>query len=82
MKIELGSKVKDKISGFEGIATGRNVYLNGCIHILVSPKTDKDGKLPDGHWIDEPQLDIVGKGIQVEAKERTGGPALNPPPPM
>lgn len=35
--IKLGDKVKDKISGFEGLATARSEFLYGCVRILVEP---------------------------------------------
>ena len=34
MKIKLGIKVRDKVTGFEGIATARIKYLNGCNTVL------------------------------------------------
>ena len=45
MKTELGQKVKDSITGFAGIVTGRAEYITGCHQILVQPpvKNAKDG---------------------------------------
>jgi hypothetical protein len=58
--IKLGSKVKDIVNGFDGIATGRAEYLTGCVQYLVSPDAlDKEGKLRESHWIDEARLAIV-----------------------
>lgn len=55
--IKLGSKVKDNITGFAGIATGRRNHLHGCVHIAIEPMTlDKDGKVQDGHWFDEQRV--------------------------
>ena len=34
-KVELGSLVRDKITGFEGIVMGRTEYLTGCAHVGV-----------------------------------------------
>ena len=64
-KIELGAKVKDKISGLEGIATARIEYLNGCIQYAISPPVDKDGNIRKDWWIDEQQLE------ELEPKEET-----------
>jgi hypothetical protein len=33
----LGKKVKDKITGFEGIATSKHIYLTGCNQYAVQP---------------------------------------------
>jgi hypothetical protein len=57
--IELGSKVKDSITGFSGIATGRAEYLHGCARVLVEPQELKDGKPVESQWLDEPRLVVV-----------------------
>lgn len=71
--IKLGEKVRDKVTGFEGIATSRVEYLNGCVQYGVTPKIKvKDNKKPETEYIDEGRLELVGKGINVK-KKRTGG---------
>lgn len=75
-KLELGDEVKDRVSGFRGIATCRHSYLNGCDRINVQPKaTDKNSSLPDEMSFDEPQLIVVKKGVVKQGKKDTGGPA-------
>ena len=74
MKIELGKEVKCKITGFEGVAVGRTEWINGCARIVVQPKVDKDGKVPDSQHIDEPQLEVTGPGTYKRETEKTGGP--------
>ena len=64
--ITLGNKARDRITGFEGIVVGKTVYINGCVSLLVRPRVDKDGKFPDGQWIDEPHLELIEGGIDVE----------------
>ncbi len=59
--IMLGSKVKDVVSGFEGIAVAEYNFLYGCSRYCVQPSMDKDGKLPDNQTFDEPQLKVVSK---------------------
>ena len=36
--ILLGSQVKDKVTGFEGIAVSRIEYLSGCVQYGVRPR--------------------------------------------
>lgn len=80
--IELGSKVRDEVSGFEGIAFGRSEFLNGCVRIGVQPRIGADGKLPESAWFDEPQLEVIEcrvielpqSWLNANAKMRTGGP--------
>jgi hypothetical protein len=35
--IDLGSTVRDKITGFKGIVTSRAVHMNGCDRYWVQP---------------------------------------------
>ena len=62
--IKLGSRVKDKISGFTGIATARTEYIYGCARVVVdSEETDNDGKVKDGKYFDEQQLEVVEENV-------------------
>ncbi len=73
--IKLGNKVRDKVSGFEGIATAKVEFINGCIQFCVKPKITKDnkGKMPEGEYIDQGQLIVTGEGIAVKPKEKGPG---------
>jgi hypothetical protein len=76
MTIKLGDKVKDRISGFAGIATGEFKYLNGCVRIQVDPdKLDKEGKTIDGRVFDIEQIVLVKAAAPVKP---SGGPRSNP----
>lgn len=82
MMIELGQEVKDKVTGFKGIASGRCVYLSGCAHVSIQPKVGKDGKLPEAKWFDEPMIELVSKKkkkVVIKTRSRRfGGPMLTP----
>ncbi len=67
-KITLGHKVKDKVTGYTGIAISKCIYLNGCVQYCVQSKHEKGVKLEDGAWIDEGQLEIVDKGVFEKPK--------------
>ena len=77
--IELGQRVRDKVTGFEGIATTRVEYLNGCIQYCVKPPMIEPGKMPEGEYIDDMQLEIISDGILIEP-ESGGGPIPDCPP--
>lgn len=69
--MKFGTKVKDKITGFEGIVTGKASYITGCDQYLVQPPVYvNDWK--DGRWFDEGRLvfvedaKITEKDVQVE----------------
>ena len=68
--ILLGSKVKDKVTGFEGIAVSRIEYLSGCVQYGVRPRYDEEemkGKYPEVEYIDEGQLeDIPGETVWID----------------
>ncbi len=61
--IELGKKVKDSVTGFEGIVSARVEYLSGCIQYLIRPTIAEKGKFPEGEYIDEGVLKVTGNGI-------------------
>ncbi len=85
-KHKLGAEVKEVISGFVGVVTGRCEYLTGCRQYSVHPnKLGKDGKLLDSYWFDEDKLIPTGKKEIVlgnnQAKEasKNNGCDVNPP---
>ena len=71
---ELGDLVKDKVSGFKGIAVSRHSYLNGCDRISVQPSIDKTGKHPESVTFDEPQLIVLKKSKCSGGSKEPGGP--------
>ena len=75
----LGWKVKDTITGFEGIVTGYVTYLTGCNQALVSPKLAEDGAYKGPHWFDEQRLDRIGSSLTI--LDNTGGPGADLAPP-
>jgi len=82
MTIKLGSKVRDSLTGFEGIATARHEYLYGCIRITVTPQELKDGKPVEESWFDEQRLELVKKMapvVSADSSAKTGGPQSEPP---
>lgn len=85
----LGDRVKDELTGFTGIVIVRSEHLQGCLQVAVKPETlDKDGVPKKTQWFDEPQLEIVEKGViksqgqkLVDTKpvSASGGPRETPP---
>jgi hypothetical protein len=79
--VTLGSKVRDTITGFEGIATGRGVYLNGCVSVCITrSELTKDGE-PKVEWFDEQRVEVVESGaFRAQPSAATaGGPQDVPP---
>ena len=75
MSIRLGDRVRDRITGFEGVVIARLEYLNGCVQYCVKPKIkpDKPNEQPDGCYIDEKFLEVVPANPVPVTPEATGG---------
>ena len=57
--IELGQRVRDTVSGFQGICINRTEWLNGCVRIGIQPEETRDGKALDSSVFDEEQVEVV-----------------------
>lgn len=72
--IKVGQKVKEVVTGFTGIVTGRAEYLTGCAQILIQPPC-QDGKYTDSLWFDETRCEIVeAKPVAVPGNRPDAGP--------
>jgi len=80
-KFELGETLKDKITGFEGVAMARVEYFTDCIHYALCSQTLKDGKSLEWEYFDETRLVRVKgkKKIVKESRGPTSGIYSNPP---
>ena len=57
----LGSKVSDKVTGFEGIATARVEHLFGNPRVLVEQAREKDPPPPDPPADPNAPIAILGR---------------------
>lgn len=63
MQVQLGDRVREMISGFEGVVTGLCQYLTGCEQALVNPgKIKEDGELVKNNWFDVDRLQLLEAG--------------------
>ena len=70
--MKLGDKVRDEITGFEGVAVSRTEYLYGCVQIGVQPTgLTENGKPKELEYFDEQRL--------TESEAPVGGPGDHPP---
>lgn len=89
--INLGDKVKDKITGLTGIVIAKTEWLYGCERVTVQPQEGKDGKPADAFGLDTAQCEVleasVVKGFKVPAAvvaetaqpaARRAGPTADP----
>ena len=57
--VNLGAKVRDRISGFKGVAVARTERLYDCVRIGVLSQKLKDGQVTEPQWFDEAQVEVV-----------------------
>ena len=78
-KIQLGDKVRDRVTGFEGVVIGGTQWHTGCTTYGVKPLALKDSAPIDAVWIDEIQLEIVKKAfVEFSGPKDQGGPCPTP----
>lgn len=85
----LGRSGKDKVTGFSGVITSVGFDLYGCIQVILSPPTDKEGKIQDGRWFDVNRIECTGDRVMpvpefsamaTEPEKYTHGAADKPVP--
>ena len=78
-KFAMGVKLRDPVSGFEGVVCARSEYATGCNHYGLKPSglTEK-GTLKDWAWIDENYLEELPTA-EKQKRGNGGGPAPDPP---
>lgn len=77
----LRARVRDKVTGFVGIATGRVEYITGCNQVLVSPPVKQDGDLPDSKWFDEQRMEVLEEDF-ISPLDNTLTPGAGEPAPI
>lgn len=78
---EIDDKVRDRITGLEGIVIGITMWTTGCARAVVQPRIDKEGKVPESISIDVLSLEMVKAGPRHEAPAPVasiGGPRPTP----
>lgn len=71
-RVPLGVKVRDVVSGSEGIVVARTEWLNGCVRVGFQPPNDKDGKPVEMVTVDEPQLEVIGPSVLLPGERWDG----------
>ncbi len=72
-KYDLGEVLKDRITGFEGVAVARTQYMTGCNRYSLQSQELKDGKPREWEAFDEDMLVPSGEKKEVPVRQ-TGGP--------
>lgn len=70
----LGLKVRDRVTGIEGVVTTVTFDLYGCVQTLVHTGVDKEGKLREQVWFDIARLKAVSSVPVMAQPDFTSGP--------
>lgn len=78
---KLGQRVKDKITGFTGIAAGRTEHLNRCWSYAVQAEKLKKDTGATGAYEDfqSNRLELVNEGVLPKVTTRRSGPKAHEP---
>lgn len=76
-KFKLGDRLRDTVTDFEGTATARYEYLNGCVRYQVE-RGKKDGGIEELVF-DEQRLEKTQAPALAATVRRTGGAQNTPP---
>ena len=74
MRIQLGAKVRDVVTGFTGVATIVSDHLTGCRRYWVEGAANAEGKSTD-LWLDEARLEVTGDAVTLYAEEVAARPS-------
>ena len=66
----LGFPMRDKVTGFAGVATSISFDLYGCIQVAILPPVTENGEAREGRWFD------VARVARVAT---SGGRVMEPP---
>lgn len=79
--INLGDKCRDQVTGFEGVATARVEYLNGCVRYAL--EAPKEGSVEELYFDDQRLTvivpDAIAGGHDGVPTTPTGGARKAPP---
>lgn len=71
-QIKLGNKIRDVVTGLEGIAVSEVNYLNGSKDWGIRPKSNKD-EMPGVSYIDSSHCEKIDEGIIVKTTKPQSG---------
>lgn len=77
----LGSHVRDTLTGFEGVVTGRQVSLFEPPRVSISPQQLQESKPATSYLFEEARVELVKKDkprVSQEHSARSGGPQVYP----
>jgi len=78
-EVELGAIVRDRITGYEGVAIGKTHWLTGCATVGIQAAAEKEGdgprKIQAPEWFDVGRVEHVGAGPGIDDPAEYSQPA-------
>lgn len=71
---KLGHRVKDRVTGAEGVVTTVGFDLFGCVQVIVNRGFDKDGKPYESMWLDIARLEVLSSEPTMTQPDFVEGP--------
>lgn len=83
----LGHRVRDRVTGLDGVVTSISFDLYGCIQAVIHPGLQPDGKVAEQNWFDVNRLLVISTDpvmtppdfVEGPIAEGKHGPAAKPP---
>jgi len=63
----LGYRVKDRVTGIEGVVTSVCFDLYGCIQCILHPGLNESGEIRDTNWFDLNRMIIISDDPVMES---------------
>ncbi len=76
--INLGDKVKDTITGYEGIVVADTIWLNGCLRVIVQSRELKDGVPVERQEFDTAQVELIEANVVTASRRPLSSPKQSP----
>lgn len=73
-QFNLGDRVRDRVTGVEGVVVAITNYLTGCTHVSIQQPQRDDGAVPDWHSVDVSLCDLVKHAAVEGNDDDTSGP--------
>lgn len=73
-RMNLGDKVRDRITGFTGILIAKTEWLNGCVRAVIQPQALEKGKVIEATTFDINQLELLEPNSFAQPKQITETP--------
>lgn len=79
ISVELGDRVKDPVSGLEGVVTKFTRFLNGCSVLGVNSGLDDKGNPRETFYFPGPRLEKLEEAVHPKSESKAGGPMTRMP---